>query len=81
MWPPVCPANSGQAGGDAEVSGRGIAGIHQGGAQRGHRVRGDVDLPASARLPVVSASAPMAQERILQISLVLKPRTDAAAQL
>lgn len=38
------------------------------------------ELPVSSRLPAVSASVPMAPERILQVSLVLKPRTDAAAQ-
>ncbi|WP_205392398.1 S53 family peptidase [Xanthomonas hydrangeae] len=38
------------------------------------------ELPASGQLPAVSASAPMAPERVLQISLVLKPRTDAATQ-
>ncbi|KQQ82909.1 protease [Xanthomonas sp. Leaf131] len=43
------------------------------------------ELPASGQLPAVSASVPMASvpmapERVLQVSLVLKPRTDAAAQ-
>ncbi|KLD72366.1 S53 family peptidase [Xanthomonas pisi] len=38
------------------------------------------DLPASGQWPAVSASAPMAPERVLQISLVLRPRMDAAAQ-